>query len=60
MPESVAALLRQHLRNRTNMTTAANPATRGCFPASSPVNIAATAGWFASFTNSASPPGRDG
>jgi hypothetical protein len=27
VPEPVAALLRQHLRDRTNMTTAANPAS---------------------------------
>ena len=27
VPEPVATLLRQHLRNRTNMTTAANPAS---------------------------------
>ena len=32
MPEPVATLLRQHLRNRTNMTTAANPASPWLFP----------------------------
>jgi hypothetical protein len=32
VPEPVATLLRQHLRNRTNMTTAANPASPWLFP----------------------------
>jgi hypothetical protein len=32
VPEPVAALLRQHLRNRANMTTAANPASPWLFP----------------------------
>ena len=32
VPEPVAALLRQHLRNRSNMTTAANPASPWLFP----------------------------
>ena len=32
VPEPVAALLRQHLRNRGNMTTAANPASPWLFP----------------------------
>ena len=32
MPEPVATLLRQHLRNRSNMTTAANPASSWLFP----------------------------
>ena len=32
MPEPVAALLRQHLRDRSNMTTAATPASPWRFP----------------------------
>ena len=32
VPEPVAALLRQHLRDRSNMTTAANPASSWLFP----------------------------
>ncbi len=32
VPEPVAALLRQHLRDRSNMTTAANPASPWLFP----------------------------
>jgi hypothetical protein len=32
VPEPVAALLRQHLRNRSNMTTAANPGPPWLFP----------------------------
>ena len=32
VPEPVATLLRQHLRNRANMTTAANPASPWLFP----------------------------
>ena len=32
VPEPVATLLRQHLGNRTNMTTAANPASPWLFP----------------------------
>ena len=32
VPEPVATLLRQHLRNRTNMATAANPASPWLFP----------------------------
>ena len=32
VPEPVAALLRQHLRDRANMTTAANPASPWLFP----------------------------
>ena len=32
VPEPVAALLRQHLRDRGNMTTAANPASPWLFP----------------------------
>ena len=32
VPEPVAALLWEHLRNRTNMTTAANPASPWLFP----------------------------
>ena len=32
VPEPVAALLRQHLRNRGNMATAANPASPWLFP----------------------------
>jgi len=32
VPEPVATLLRQHLGNRTNMTTAANPASSWLFP----------------------------
>ena len=32
VPEPVATLLRQHLRNRSNMTTAANPASPWLFP----------------------------
>jgi hypothetical protein len=32
VPEPVATLLRQHLRNRTNMATAANPASLWLFP----------------------------
>ena len=32
VPEPVATLLRQHLRNRSNMTTAANPASSWLFP----------------------------
>lgn len=32
VPEPVASLLRQHLRNRGNMTTAANPASSWLFP----------------------------
>jgi len=32
VPEPVATVLRQHLRNRTNMTTAANPASPWLFP----------------------------
>jgi hypothetical protein len=32
VPEPVVALLRQHLRNRANMTTAANPASPWLFP----------------------------
>ena len=32
VPEPVATLLRQHLRNRSNMTTAANPAWPWLFP----------------------------
>ena len=32
MPEPVATLLRQHLRNRSNMTTAANRASPWLFP----------------------------
>jgi hypothetical protein len=32
VPEPVAALLRHHLRNRSNMTTAANPASPWLFP----------------------------
>ena len=32
VPEPVAALLRRHLRNRSNMTTAANPASPWLFP----------------------------
>jgi hypothetical protein len=60
VPEPVATLLRQHLRNRTNMTTAANPASPWLFPGSSPANTAATAGSSACSTNSASPSGRAG
>jgi len=32
VPEPVATVLRQHLRNRSNMTTAANPASPWLFP----------------------------
>ena len=32
VPEPVATLLREHLRNRSNMTTAANPASPWLFP----------------------------
>jgi hypothetical protein len=32
VPEPVAALLREHLRDRNNMTTAANPASPWLFP----------------------------
>jgi len=32
VPEPVAALLREHLRDRSNMTTAANPASPWLFP----------------------------
>ena len=32
VPEPVATLLRHHMRNRSNMTTAANPASRWLFP----------------------------
>jgi hypothetical protein len=32
VPEPVATLLREHLRNRGNMTTAANPASPWLFP----------------------------
>jgi hypothetical protein len=32
VPEPVATVLRQHLRNRTNMTRAANPASLWLFP----------------------------
>jgi hypothetical protein len=32
VPEPVATLLRQHLQNRSNMTTAANPASSWLFP----------------------------
>ena len=32
VPEPIAALLRQHLRDRSNMTTAANPASPWLFP----------------------------
>jgi hypothetical protein len=60
VPGPVATLLREHLRNRSNMTTAANPASSWLFPGSSPANIAATAGSSACFTNWASLPGRAG
>jgi hypothetical protein len=58
VPEPVATLLRHHLRNRSNMTTAANPARPGCFPGSSPANIAATGESSSALTGWASQPGR--
>jgi hypothetical protein len=60
VPEPVATLLRHYLRNRSNMTTAANPVSPWLFPGSSPANIAATAGSSSSLTSWASRPGRAG
>jgi hypothetical protein len=60
VPEPVAALLRQHLRDRSDMTTAANPASPWLFPGQLAGEHRATADSSASFTNWASPPGQAG
>ena len=56
-PQSGVVWLRRSAITRTNMTTAANPASPWLFPGQLPANIAATAS-SASFTNWASPPGK--
>ena len=58
VPEPVAALLREHLRNRSNMTTAANPASPWLFPGQLAGEHRSYRRSSAFFTNLASLPGR--